>query len=281
MESPCERNKRFDRDCSSGFFRSFSYFDRDSTAGQHQAIGVFPKACLFVAAFLSVLCSIAAADNSATDLPSPEQLQLFLDKPEQIYGSRAIYRVYRNRKPIGSHTLFFDRQPNELIVNVEAEMAVKVLGFSLFSRRYQVAEVWSAGELVLMKTSINDSREGVRTIEAQSRGDYLLIEDSARESTFTSALAEHASNHWHPGVVSARRIFHVLHGRLYQGPPQARGWERVVLDNGDVVSARRFDYLSGFTASVWYDADWRWVKLTFNADDGSTVEYKCYKCRAG
>ena len=256
MELPCEQNKRF-FDC-------------------------LPTLLLAVAVSLpSLFGAVAAAsENPVAGVPSAEQLQVFLDAPEQIYGSKAVYRVYRNRKPIGSHTLYFAHKPNELVVNVESEIAVKLLGISLYSRRYQAEEVWSAGELVLLKTLINDSRAGTRTIEAVNRGDYLQIADSARDSTFTSALADHASSHWHPGAVSARRIFHVLHGKLYQGPPVARGWERVVLDSGDVVSARRYDYAAGFNASVWYDADWRWVKLSFSADDGSNVEYKCLECKA-
>lgn len=256
MEWPCEQNKRF--------------FDFLATALLAVAVGLlFP--------FWSLA---TASENPVSEVPSAEQLQVFLDAPERIYGSKAVYRVYRNRKPIGSHTLYFAHKPNELVVNVESEIAVKLLGISLYSRRYQAEEVWSAGELVLLKIRVNDSRAGIRTIEAVNRGDYLQIQDSSRESTFTSALADHASNHWHPGAVSARRIFHVLHGRLYQGPPDARGWERVVLDSGDVVSARRYDYSTGFNASVWYDADWRWVKLSFSADDGSNVEYRCLECRA-
>lgn len=264
MELPCDRSS----DCYC--------FLNCSLPGR--SLSVLPS--MLLALLMSLACNLAtASENPVAEVPTAEQLQLFLDVPEQIYGTKAVYRVYRNRKPIGFHTIYFARKPHELVINVESEMAVKLLGISLYSRRYRSEEIWSGGELVQMTTSINDSRAGTRTIEAVSRGDYLQVEDSVRDSTFTSALADHASNHWHPGAVSARRIFHVLHGRLYQGPPKSQGWERVVLDGGDVVSARRFDYFAGFNASVWYDADWRWVKLSFQADDGSTLEYKCQECR--
>lgn len=222
----------------------------------------------------------AASENPVVDKPSTQLLQTFLDTPDTIYGNPARYRVYRNRKPIGLHTVSFDYDDKELTVRVDSEIVIKRLGLTFYSRRYQAQEVWSGGELVLMSTVIDENDQPTRTINATSRGDYFQINDSTRATEFTAPLPEHSSNHWHPGAVFARRIFHVLHGRLYPGTPLARGWERVVLEDGEVVSARRYNYESGFKASVWYDADWRWVKLTFRADDGSTIEYKCLDCRS-
>ena len=234
---------------------------------------------MYALTFLLASGTSAANENPVPDLPSADQLQLFLDAPEQLYPNPVRYRILRNRKPIGLHSVSFEHSNNELTVNVDSEMTLKRLGLTFYSHRYSTKEVWSGGELVLLSTVIDEKGKATRSINATSRGDYLHISDSSEAAGFTTALPDYGSNHWHPGAVVARRIFHVLHGRVYQGPPTAKGWERVVLENGEVVSARRYKYTTGFNADVWYDADWRWIKLTFLADDGSEIEYKCIDSR--
>ncbi len=263
MESHCEQNK---------LTTGTAFINRRKVA-----------ALLFVGLVgvvaLSTIDRATASENPVSDAPSAQQLQTFLKAPDTVYNNPARYRIYRNRKPVGMHTLSFEYDDKELTVDVESEIVIKRLGLTFYSRRYTAQEVWSGGELVLLLTVVDESNQPTRTIEGTSRGDYFVVNDSTNVSEFTAPLPEHSSNHWHPGAVFTRRIFHVLHGRLYQGTTVAKGWERVVLESGEVVSARRFNYSAGFNASVWYDADWRWVKLAFVADDGSTIEYKCLDCR--
>lgn len=231
-----------------------------------------------VFSFPAIGAQSVAAPTTDESNPSTDDFSGFLLNPAEVYGNPAIYEVFRNKKAIGTHSLAFNHENNELVVEVDSKLAVKMLGVTVYKYSYKATEVWSAGELVLLETRINDNRKKQRVIKASSRGQYLLVEDSSKTEPRTMPLPQFGSNHWHPGAILSRRIFHTLHGRLYQGPPEALGWERVVLQGGDVVSARRFRYEAGFNAEVWYDSDWRWIKLSFKADDGSTIEYKCVTC---
>jgi len=245
---------------------------------QSRALRVLQKIRLLALAALACASLAHTYALASDEKPDASQLAIFNTSPEQIYGEQAIYDVYRNNDLIGSHVVNFEHGQNELVINVESKLAVKMLGITVYRFSYKASEVWSAGELVLMETTVNDNRKKVRTIKAANQGKFLLVEDSRKQSEFSAPLPEFSSNHWHPGALFAKRIFHTLHGKLYKGPPTSLGWERIVFDKQTIVSARRYSYTGGFNADVWYDKDWRWVKLAFRADDGSAIEYKCRSC---
>ena len=235
----------------------------------------------------SLLCQIVVflftplvlANEPASQQPSDELLEIFTQRPESIYGAKATYRVYRNKKPVGSHTLRFSHQTNELTVEVESRLAVKILGITLYRYRYSAVEVWSGGELVNISTEIRNNKKPKVDIVASSQGSYWRID--ARGKSQSTSSPEYGTNHWHPGAIQAKRLYHPLHGKVYRSAPQSFGWERVVKEDGVAISARKFRYSHGFDADVWYDKDWRWVRLEFRADDGSRIVYNCDVCTAG
>jgi len=215
-----------------------------------------------------------ATDPAET--PTDQQLQAFIADPVKIYGNTAVYQVFRDGKEIGRHVLTFTLADKELTISVDSNLAVKVLGVTVYRYRYTAEEVWSGGELVSVISGIKDNRKALQTIEALNRGSYWTIKKKGVERT--SSSPEFSTNHWHPGALFAARIYHPLHGRVYSGNAAAFGWERVVSEDGVSRSARKFRYSKGFNADVWYDEHWRWLKLEFAADDGSRIVYSCISC---
>lgn len=221
------------------------------------------------------LVNLARAADTA-DIPNNQQLQAFTADPVKIYGTTAVYQVFRNDKEIGKHTLTFTYADKELIIAVDSNLAVKVLGVTVYRYRYTAEEVWSGGELVSVTSDIKDNRKALQTIKALNRDSYWTIEKKGVARTASSP--EFTTNHWHPGALFAARIYHPLHGRVYGGSASPFGWERVVSVDGVARSARKFRYTQGFKADVWYDKYWRWLKLEFAADDGSRIVYSCMSC---
>lgn len=204
--------------------------------------------------------------------------EVFFNEPESVYGYQASYQVERNGKNIGVHTLQFFRQQEKLIVEAKSDLAVRLLGIPLYTYRYQSRETWEQGTLTEVDTSIFEHRKPERRITAQIQGKLLqIVKDGVSKS---APLAQFASNHWHPGVLSSQRVFHTLHARVHRVRVDVIGWEKVALTDGAVVAARHYRYSGGFKADVWYDKDRRWVRLEFDADDGSRIVYNCKTCGA-
>jgi len=235
-----------------------------------------PCRLLFVFAVSWCFAFDFARATESSDIPSPQQLQAFTVDPEKIYGTTAVYQVFRDGKEIGQHALTFSRADKELTITVDSNLAVKILGVTVYRYRYTAEEVWSGGELVSVSSNIKDNRKALQTIKALNRGSYWTIEKKGVERTTSSP--EYSTNHWHPGALLASRVYHPLHGRVYGGNARPFGWERVVSEDGVVRSARKFRYSEGFKAVVWYDEQWRWLKLEFAADDGSRIVYSCLSC---
>jgi len=209
---------------------------------------------------------------------------IFFEDPASVYGEEVRYRVYRNGKAIGQHSVRFRKQKSSLIVTVESSLAVRYLGVPVYRYAYTSEELWVDGRLVEVESRIKDNFKKVRVIKARVSGRLLEITD--RGKTRTAPLVRFPSNHWHPAVVTESRVFHTLHGKVQHVRILDVGLEKIQLRGTDggaqervaVIQARRYQYTGGFLADVWYDKQLRWVKLAFNADDGSLIEYRCITC---
>ncbi len=237
--------------------------------------------CLQVRALLAanlLVCTNSYAADSTFAAVTNNLPAVFSHEPQSIYGEDATYRVYRNGKPIGQHQLSFDWNDTEQVVHVESSLAVSALGITMYRYQYTASEIWRDGKLLSVETRIKDNRKAEKVIRAnEDNNRWTVKKDQSNPKTY--ALPDHVVNHWHPGVLQARLVYHPLHGRVYRGKPENTGVEKVELEGGVVVNAYRFQYTKGFKASVWYDEDWRWLKLAFKADDGSEIIYRCERCR--
>jgi len=231
---------------------------------------------------LAMFASIAFAQSAAE--PAPIADAVFFDDPARVYGSVARYEVFREGKPIGQHELRFSRRDNGLEVQISSVLSVRYLGVPVYRYRYEAVETWQDRRLVSIQSRIKDNLKKWRDISV-SVGDRIL-EITDRGKSRTAALVRFPSNHWHPGVLGESRVFHTLHGKVHHVKIQDLGSEKLQLrdDSGSeqprtaVVPVRHYRYTGGFVADVWYDAERRWVNLQFQADDGSSIEYRCVTC---
>ncbi len=110
-----------------------------------------------------------------------------------------------------------------------------------------------------------------------AKPERLRIEGPAGSATATGQLFP--TNHWHAGVLAANRVLNTLTGRINQVTIEAAGPEAVEVAGGR-LQATRYSYRGDLETTAWYDARKRWVKLRFQAKDGSTIDYLCLTCSA-
>lgn len=106
-------------------------------------------------------------------------------------------------------------------------------------------------------------------------GEGLRITTAAGSKVVAPGI--YPTTHWNPGVLGASRVLNTISGKVTEVDLIPMGEEQVMVE-GRSVTARRFRYTGEIQPDVWYDADGRWVKMRFNAKDGSTIESVCERC---
>jgi hypothetical protein len=197
--------------------------------------------------------------------------------PVGLYGNEIRFDVLRDGTKVGAHVVRFARDRDALFVHSKFDLAIRMLGFTIYDYRYVSRALWRDGRLTKLEARTDDDGEE-SWVRAGVNGNGLEVTGPA--GTFVAPVEVLPTNHWNPSVLGSDRVLNTLTGNL----------NRVhIVDLGDAVvetadggrAARHFKYTGELETEVWYDARGRWVKLRFRAKDGSTIDYVCRKCGDG
>lgn len=195
--------------------------------------------------------------------------------PFSLYGDEIRFDVRRNGSMVGSHTVSFARQGEQITTATRFEVAVDVLFFTAYRYVYASQGRWSGGCLVgLTATTDDNGKESVVRVGRAERG--LTV--SGRQGTVSTDRAALPTEHWSYGVVGQEAVINTITGRVNDVDVSPAGTETVKTADGRAITARRYVHNGELNNEVWYDAYGRWVKMRFPAKDGSTIEYVCVKC---
>jgi len=220
--------------------------------------------CAIAALFPALLGVGALADTPPTTAAAS------VDWLERVYGDGADFTVLRDGKPVGRHVLRFQRDNGDLIVDARSDIAVKLLGFTMYSFEYHSRSVWREGQLEQL-TAIRTENGKRQQVEARRQDGRLQVSGpSGNDETPQTVFP---TDHWHPGALQSDLVLNTLTGGLE--PVRVR---RLDSANAAAGAAHRYAYEGDFRAEVWYDRDWRWTRLRFAARDGSSIEYVCTTC---
>lgn len=229
-------------------------------------LGIFP---LLAAAILG-----GAASASAADFP---------------YGQTLSFTASRNGQPIGTHRLTFRGDDSNRTVTTTVDLAVRVAGIVAYRYSHRSDEVWSNDRLQSL-TSKTDDNGKIYAVRARLAGGGLIVEREANKSVLPTALLDQAglqstvkssetmqgeivpTSHWNIRQVRAAALLNTQHGKRSNVTITPVGREQVNLPSG-AVEATRYRYGGDVDLDHWFDARGRWVKMSFKASDGSTIEY--------
>lgn len=180
------------------------------------------------------------------------------------------FKVLRKGKPFGRHILEFKRQEDgSLSVITDVDLEVKVGPFTAFRYRLDSEETWRDGQLVALKgASNNDGRKG--KVAATLNGGALVIDSTEFDGTLPASTIP--SSHWNILQVFSERMLSTETGEVIDIDVETLGPDTVMVA-GSPVDATHYRLKSDITVDLWYDAQNRWVKLTFEAR-GQTIEYQ-------
>jgi len=227
---------------------------------------------LAVAMFLVVGVSTAA--TAANDFP---------------YGQSLAFTVYRNGKEIGHHTISFQQDGGKRLVNVSVDLSVKALGVTAYRYLHTAQEIWSGGTFQALDSRTDDN--GMKyVVRVQRDGKGLIVDrqvtpplipaaanDQGLQRAESSRDLQPASmlptSNWNFGQVGQSVLLNTQYGTPSHTKITAMGREPVRTVSGNTIQATRYRYAGDLRMDQWFDDRGRWVKASFPAFDGSTIEY--------
>jgi hypothetical protein len=194
--------------------------------------------------------------------------------PETLYPNGLRFDVVRDGSVVGRHSTTFRREGDVLKVDSRMALEIGFLGLTLYDFDYDATGTWRDGTPVALEARTDDNGE-VRNVSAHWDGGTWRVDGGG--GAWTAPRPVLPTNHWNPAVLTENAVLNTLTGErnavtIVPGPV-----ERVETGTGP-REARRFDYRGELRATVWYDAQGRWVRLSFNGRDGEPVTYVCREC---
>jgi Family of unknown function (DUF6134) len=194
--------------------------------------------------------------------------------PVVLYGGRLVFDILRDGETIGSQTLSFQKQNDDLKVKVITDIDVQMLFVTVYRYRYEATTRWHAGRIQDMTATTNDDGK-LSKVTARVDGNETVIEGPA--GRFRSPAPVFPGEHWNLDEIRQSALLNSNTGKLERITVADQGPETIPALEGK-RAARRYVYSGDVKLTIWYDAEGRWVGLRFLARDGSTIDYVCRQC---
>ncbi|MDO9709441.1 DUF6134 family protein [Paracraurococcus lichenis] len=171
------------------------------------------------------------------------------------------FRVMRQGSEIGSHRVTFAEAGGLLTARTEVEIAVRLLGVTVFRLSHRFEESWS-GDRLRLATSRRDRNGTVTEMRAEAAGGAIQVQGTAGAYRLP---AEAAPLSWWDPRHFTRPLFD-----NETGEPVTLSWSRSPLPGGGVLwRARGKEESEGS-----YAADGTWTGWRTKAEDGSIVTFE-------
>lgn len=214
--------------------------------------------CAFLLiACMGVFLTSSGTGYASTTITNP-LLSLTANEIAVAYGGSKVYTVTRNGKTIGEHALSFQQTNNTLTVIVDSNITVRFLGIPVYKLSYKAQELWQDNKLVSSVATTVENGEA-NTVELSDLDNKKAV--------------RYATNHWHPGVLTGALTFNTLTGLATSSSIITIGTEPIKLTNGKQLNAVHYQYEDDNILNVWYDQEGLWLKMAFDGEDGSRIEY--------
>lgn len=187
------------------------------------------------------------------------------------YGSSLSFTAVRNGQTIGHHSLTFQKNGAHLTVSTAIDLAVKFMGVTAYRYTHRAQEVWS-GDTFQGLTAQTDDDGKKHAIQIRRDGAALTIERNAEAVRTTLPLQLLPSTHWNVRQVRQSALVNTQTGTEARVQVSVLGRETIRTANSS-IDATRYRYTGDLVMDQWFDDGGRWVKTSFTASDGSTVEY--------
>jgi hypothetical protein len=180
-----------------------------------------------------------------------------------------IYGIHHEKYgDIGTHRLTFSRSGEDLMVEVENKMKVKILFVTAFRYEAERRELWRDGKMVSYRSQTDDDGTPFAA-SAELKGDKLVIEGS--EDSVEAPLGVFPTNPWNRQIVEQSLLMDTKTGELLKVKIDAAGEDTIEV-RGASVKARKYVITGDLERELWFAEDGTWLQMRFDSD-GSAVTF--------
>lgn len=224
--------------------------------GEYSAMRTFGRIIALVLATLVALP--AAADAGANEVA------LASFPP----SGRLDYRVTRDGDEIGTQSVEFIRKDDRLTVRTRVNIAVTMLGITVYRFTHAAEEQWQNGQLTGFASKSDDDGEP-RDVALRREGDRLRGTYNSR--TVDLPATRIPASLWHPATVHQTVLLDPIKARDRQVAVVDKGMETIKV-RGQPVHAHHYAMSGQIVRDIWYGPDGQIVQVRLPGKDGSQIQ---------
>jgi Family of unknown function (DUF6134) len=211
-----------------------------------------------------VLCTLFAGSEARSEEQS-EPRPLAAIPP----SGRSDYDVVRDGEKIGAHSVMFRHDGRHLGIATRTDIAIKLLGITVYRFHYEAEEDWVDGRLTRLTSRTDNDGETLTVNLASAAG---RIRGACNGIVLDLPAGLLPISMWHPDFVHQSVIFDQY--RCVERSVRATddGIEPIVT-GGQQVAARHYAVGGQLQRDVWYGPDGQIVQVVLPAYDGSELAF--------
>ncbi|MGI9489673.1 MAG: DUF6134 family protein [Geminicoccaceae bacterium] len=167
---------------------------------------------------------------------------------------------------IGTHVLNFSCDGENLIVETDVDVKVKILFVTVYKRKARLREVWRGDQLIAYDARTDDGGDLYET-SARIEGDKMIVDGV--EKGVAVPLDTVSTHPWNVEAVNRSTIFGQRDGKVRKVQVEEAGSETLKIGDRP-VDARKYIVSGDLERELFYDADGIWLQWRLERD-GKTV----------
>lgn len=172
-------------------------------------------------------------------------------------AEQAVYAIkHETYGDIGSHTLNFHCDGDDLIVETDVRVDVKIIFVTVYKRRARYREVWRQDQLIAYDAWTDEAGNEYVT-KARIDDDALVIDGVEKGISVPSDTV--SSHPWNADVVDRDLLFGMKDGRLLQVDVQPAGEEMIEVGQ-KMIRAKKYVVNGDIERELWYDQAGNWLR---------------------
>jgi len=170
---------------------------------------------------------------------------------------QAVYVInHETYGKIGSHTLSFHCNGDDLVVETDVKVDVKIVFVTVYKRRARYREVWRQDKLIAYDAWTNEAGDEYLT-KVRIEDDQMVIDGVEKGQRVSPDTVP--SNPWNADVIDRNLLFGMKDGRLLQVDVEPAGEE--VIEIGDkAIRAKKYVVSGDIQRELWYDHAGNWLR---------------------
>ncbi|SMF38738.1 hypothetical protein SAMN06265365_102400 [Tistlia consotensis] len=183
------------------------------------------------------------------------------------------FDILRKGDTIGSHRVSAEKAADDLQIDIETEIKVRVLGLTAYRYRHQGRETWRREgdgiRLVGLETRTDD--DGTKlSVEGEAEGGIFKVDGSAGPVTAPADVVP--ASYWSPLVLRRSELLSAKDGDLFPIRVEQRGRETIESAGQQVATQHAF--IPGDPAvHLWFDDRQQIRRLAFETH-GEFIDYR-------